>query len=130
MIKLPFWQYGSGYIIYIYNVIIEDNIVQIVDLEFSETLELDRSVSGGFGSSKDTPIDFNQDIDVELLLDFDVEFVEIDSLDGVVVTPGTDIIETGMTVPPGCRDNPCYIGLVNDAGIPIEVTGTLVGAVG
>ncbi len=107
--------------------------MDIIDLEFSETLELDPRISGGFSSFQDTPLDFNQDIDVELSVNF--ELIEIDSLDGVVVTPGTPtpIVETGAVVPPGCLEGgPCnpYIVLVNDAGIPINVTGTLVGAVG
>ena len=54
--------------------------MRLVDLEFSEILELDPRISGGFGFTKnvnlDPGIDIDFESDFELYVDNNIEFVE------------------------------------------------------
>ena len=113
-------------------------MVRLVDLEFSETLELDNPVSGGFGLYRYVDLETHTDIDfeIDIELDFDLELAEgvnIYAESWVELTEITGTIETDLAVPQECLDNPynpCYITLTNSAGIPIEGIGTLSSAIG
>ena len=90
--------------------------MHLVDLEFSETLELNHRISGGFSYFQDTPIDLNKDIDIDVDIDFypdwynpngsvgPVVFPEEISIEDLVFSPvvGDQIVET----PGSIVDNP------------------------
>ncbi len=93
-------------------------MLKLTDLEFSETLEQDNRVYGGFD------IDFNLDIDKSLDISLDLKNTSLISDYDIEISSSLPEVTTGFTIPSECLGKEvCFVKLRED--IPTGSLNTL-----